>query len=167
MTTREHLIYHLQELYAFHRDFLPLLDSMRHESGNERLRDLLHDMHEGLKSEMEILERALNLLGGQYKHERNAVVPGLKEDTQRFKHQMNPSQEQLDIHSALEALKVAHFAIGAYFGDMELARSLGEQDVVTLLQENLQRQRNGEKSIQQYMPALVQGITRAETRHAA
>ena len=157
MTTRDHLIYHLQELYSFERDYLPLLMEAAHTAGNERLKELLLVEHEGLRNEMETLERALNLLSARYKQEHTPLVPGFKEATERFKHQLNPSQEQLDIHAATETLKVAQMLIGAYWVDVELARAIGESDVALLLEETLQRETQSRDALHQYLPRVHPG----------
>ena len=167
MTTRDHLVYALQNMYSFSRDFLALLDSMIHECGSDELRCVLQLQHDGIKSELEPLERALNVLGAKIKMERSVLVPAIKETAARFKHQMNPSQEQLDVHSLLVTMRVTSLMRGTYQGDIELARAVGEQDIVTLLQENLHRQAAGLRSLQALASTLTQEVGRKEMRHAA
>ena len=109
----------------------------------------------------------LALLGGRYKMERNVLNPGLEEATQRFKRQMSPSREQLDIYTLLQVLAIVQLVRGAYAGDIELARALGEQDVVKLLEENDGRQADMLKTLQALAPLLIQGISRGEAQQAA
>lgn len=167
MNTREHLIYLLQDHYSFERDYLAHLLELHHGCRNERLRALLDEEHIGLRSEMDTTERCLHLLGARYKQERNAVVPGIKEASQRFVHQTNPTRDQMDIHSALEVLKVARMIAGGYEGDIELARAIGEQDVAKLLEENLARQMQSITGLQRFLPKLVTDISRSEASRAA
>lgn len=167
MTTRDHLIYHLQDRYGLIRDMLPLVNEALHDSGSEAMRQLLHTQRESQRAELETLERALNILGAQYKMERNPVAPGIREAAQRFRHQMNPTVDQQDIHALLGLLAVAHFVLGAYQGDLELARALGEQDVVTLLEENMQRTAVGAETLHSAARNLIDEVNRRETRRAA
>lgn len=167
MTTRDHLIYHLQEQYAFQRDFLPLLNEMEHGGSDEHLRLLLHEEHEGLRNEMETLDRGLSLLGARFKQESNAVVPALRETTERFKHRMNPTPEHRDIHAALEVMKVSLMSVAEYQGDAEMARAIGEQDVALLLEENLHRQTQGLERLQAFIPQLIAKVSKSEARRAA
>ncbi len=101
MTTRDQLIYRMQEIYALQRDLLALLDTMRHESQVAELQQVLQHQHDITHAQLEPLERALNVLGAQYKMEHSPFVPVYKEVIARFKHQMNPSREQLDIYTLL------------------------------------------------------------------
>jgi len=167
MTTREHLIYRLQERYAFLADFLPMLDQIRHGTTDERLRKLEAHEHEELMGEIDTLERALNLLGAQYKLEHNPIDPALQESSRRFKHQMNPSAEQTDVHHILLLNAIAQYVAAGYQGDAELARGIGEQDVALLLEENLQRQHEGYRAMRSLMPAMVREMCRIEAQRAA
>ncbi len=167
MTTRDHLIYYLQDIFAFHRDYLPLLDAMRHEAAGDELRRVLAEVHESMKVEMETLERALNLLGARIKMEHSVLDAGLKEARQRFKRQLSPSREQLGIHSLLWQMQTAQMTLGAYRGSIELARVLGEQDVVKLLEENAQRQEENLAALVAQAPRLIQEVSYGETRKAA
>ena len=167
MTTRDHLVHHLQELYAFERDFLPWLAEAQHQSTSDRLRYLLLHERENMRSDLESLERALNLLSARYKQERNAVVPGLKEASARFQRQMAPSREQWDIHLALETIKVAYMLQGTFVGEIEMARAIGEQDVAKLLEETQQRQQDGLDTLEAFLPQLIADVNSGETRKAA
>jgi len=167
MTTRDQLIYRLQDQYAFHRDMLPLLNLLRHEAGASTLRTLLTRQHDEMRTDLETLERVLSLLGGRYKQEHHLLSAGFSEATQRFKHQMNPSREQLDIYALLMLIDVGQMEHGAYQGDIDLARALGEQDVVKLLEEIDHRQTDTVNALRQYAPTLIGGVSRGEARQAA
>lgn len=169
MTTRDHLVHHLQELYAFERDFLPWLAEAQHQCSNDRLRYLLLHERENMRSDMESLDRALNLLSARYKQERDAVVPGLKEASARFRRQMTSSREQWNIHLALVAIKVAHLLQGTFVGDVEMARAIGEQDVAKLLEETSQRQQDGLATLEAFLPQLIAEVNSGsgEARKAA
>jgi ferritin-like metal-binding protein YciE len=167
MTTRDQLIFHLQEEYSFLRDFLPLLDTLHHEVGHANLAARLQQEREGIRTDLETLERALNVMGAHYKMERSAVAPGFKEAMLRFKAQMVPPREQIDIFALLDAVKVAQLAIGAYQGLRELARAVGEMDVATLLTENLQREQETVSALLALAPELLRAIGGAEARWAA
>ncbi len=167
MTTRDQLIFHLQEEYSFLRDFLPLLDTLHHEVGHASLAARLQVEREGIRADLETLERALSVLGARYKMERSTVAPGFKEAMARFKAQLNPPREQLDVYALLDAVKVAQLAIGAYQGLRELARAIGEMDVVTLITENLQREQETVTALLTLAPDLLRGIGGSEARWAA
>ncbi|MHB9026302.1 MAG: DUF892 family protein [Armatimonadota bacterium] len=167
MTTRDHLVAHVQDQYAFVREYLAVLQAQRHRCGQARLRELLAQQHADMRDEMETLERVLNLLSARYTMERSPLVRALEETSRRFRHQRNPSHEQLDIHFALEMLAVAQLLIGKYQGEIELARAVGEQDIALLLRENLTRHETNARALRQLFPSLVQGEERGEIRRVA
>lgn len=167
MTTRDHLVYRMQEQYAFLRDYLPLLDAMRHEAGDQRLAQLLAQQHEAIRGEMETLERGMSLLGAHIRLDHNPLAPALKEARSRFKQQMNPAREQLDIYALLTLQDLARSLGAGYEANIELARAIGEGDVAKVLEENAQRQQEGYIMVRALMTTLVQEISRAEARRAA
>lgn len=167
MTTRDQVIYQLQDLYAFQRDILPLLDELHHESGNGQLRELLGRQRDSLRSELETLEQSLNLLGARHKMERNPVALAFKEATQRFKHQANPSQEQLDLFTLTKLTAVSELMLGVLRGMRELAVAIGEQDVARLLEESRVRLDGHLHTLRDFTPTLLQDIGGAEARRAA
>lgn len=167
MTTRDQLVFALQDQYAFLRDFLPVLNVLRHDVDNQHLHRLLDQERDGMQGEMETLDRALNLLGARYTCERSPLAPGFREKLDRFKHRHSPAQEQLGIYAVITMMAVAQLLIGGYQGDAELASAIGEQDVATLLEENAQRQQAGLRALQRFASPHIRDIGQAEARPAA
>lgn len=167
MTTREHLVLLLQEIYAFHRDLLPLLDSLRHMASDRRVRSVLQTQHDGVRGEMETAERALNLLGAHYSMAHSILAAGLKEDSDRFRHRESPERAILEVHALQTALTAAGIARSWYQGAMEMALAIGEQDVARLLEEMDTREVTGQADLGELMPQLIQEINAGEIRRAA
>ncbi len=167
MSTREHLIIKLQEQYAFLRDYLPQLDAVIHQAANGRLRVLLRKQHDEMRAIVEALDRTLSLLGARYTLEHHPVAQAQKEATERFRHRLNPSREQLDMHVAIEALAVEQLLLGHTQGEAEMARAVGEPDVAKVLDETIQRQQTIITALHDCLPALIGEISRTEARRAA
>ena len=167
MTTRDHLIYILQEVYSFHRDVLPVLDSLRHMSADARVRSVLQTTVDGIRGELETTERALNLISARYKMEHSALGVGIKEASDRFRHQISPSRAELDVHALQVAVTAAAIARSKYLGATEMARAIGEQDLVKLLEEMDQREVIGMADNAELAPQLIQEINAGEERRAA
>ncbi|HEY3376649.1 MAG TPA: DUF892 family protein [Armatimonadota bacterium] len=167
MTTRDHLVHRLQELYAYERDVLPLIMEMQHTAGDERVCLVLRQMRDELRSELETLEQGINLLSAHVRQERSTMVPGLHEALSRFKHQLNPSQEQWAMHTVLVALTIVYDILGAYAGDHALASATGESDVVLLLEENRRKAQGTQRRLASSMTTLVAENGQHESRRAA
>ena len=167
MTTRDYLIVLLQGAHALHRDVLPMLDNLRHQSTDGRVQLALQTQHDGLRGEMETAEQALNLLGARFTLEHSVPGRGLKEAGDRFRHQHAPTREQLDVHALLLALTAAGIARGMYQGAMGMAQAIGEQDVAKLLEEMDHRQVIGQADLGELIPRLLQEIEARGARRAA
>lgn len=167
MMTREHLVLVLQEMYSFHRDLLPLLDSLRHMANDKRVRSVLQTQHDGVRGEMETAERALDLLGARYSMEHSILAAGLKEDSDRFRHRQSPERSLLEVHALLVALTATGIVRSKYQGAMEMAQAIGEQDVARLLEEMDSREVTGQADVGELMPKLIQEINAREIRRAA
>ena len=167
MTTREHLVLLLQEMYSFHRDMLPLLDSLRHMGGDRRVRSVLQTQHDGVRGEMETAERALDLLGARFSMEHSILAAGLKEYSDRFRHRGSPERAILEVQALQIALTAAGIARSRYRGAMEMALAIGEQDVARLLEEMDSREVIGQADLGELMPQLIQEINAGEIRRAA
>jgi hypothetical protein len=167
MTTRDHLVYQLQAHYSCGRDLLPWLDLLHHRAGHEQPREMLAQVHAVLRSQLELLERALNLLGARYKQEHNPFPPAEHEATERFQHRMAPSQEQVEIYALLEVTHWLHWFNGAFQGEVDLAREIGEADVARLLTEGSEQLHAILEPLAVVRGATIRGVARTETRRAA
>lgn len=167
MTTREMLVYVLQEIYAFHRDTLSLLDRLHHEATDDRVRRVLQTQRDGVRGELETAERALNLLGARFIMEHSVPGRGVVEASERFRQRMQPARAQLEVLALLATLDAAAIARGKYQGAAELARVLGEQDVVRLLEEMDYREVIGQGDLAGLLPVLLTEHYGGEQRRAA
>jgi ferritin-like metal-binding protein YciE len=167
MTIREHLVVLLQEIHAFHRDVLPLLDSLRHLADDERVRRVLQTQHDGIRGECETANQSLEQLGARFTMGQSVLAFSLKEASERFRHQMSPSRAQLDIHALLIALAAAGIARSKYQGAVGMALALGEQQVARMLEEMDQREVMGQGDLGDVLPQLIQEAGAGETREAA
>lgn len=166
-TLHEVLVYRLQERYSFLRDISPRLDDARARAVDDRVRELLHAQREGIRSELDTLDQALNLLGAQYRMEHSAVAMAAREAAARFRAQLTPMPDHLDLEAILETVALAQLVVAAYEGDIALVQVIGEGDLAKLLEENLARQREGLDALRALAPALIADISRRETRRAA
>lgn len=167
MTTREMLVYLLQDTYAFHRDVLALLDRYHHEASDDRVRRVLQTQRDGVRGEMETTERALNLLGARFTMEHSVPGRGLVEASERFRHRMQPTRPQLEVLALLTMQDAAAVARAKYQSAAELARALGEQDVARLVEEMDYRQTLGQGDVAEVLPQLIAESYGGEQRRAA
>jgi ferritin-like metal-binding protein YciE len=99
------------------------------------------------------LEQALSLLGEEIEPERNAAFDALVTAHERLVAQV--AAALADVVHASGAAHAEHFEIGAYEGMIDLAESLGETEIVHLLEENLDQEREALAQVKQIARQLA------------
>jgi ferritin-like metal-binding protein YciE len=99
------------------------------------------------------LEQAFTLLGEEPETEKSAAFDGLTKDHDQLAKKLD-SQPLEDVVHAGAAAKTEHFEIAAYEGMINLAESLGETEIVHLLEENLDQEREALEQVKQLSKQL-------------
>jgi ferritin-like metal-binding protein YciE len=86
------------------------------------------------------LEQAFQALGEPAKAEQCPGIDGIKKEHDDFVQQHDPSPEVLDAFLTGAAARTEHYEIAAYEGLITMAKGLGEEDVVSLLEQNLEQE---------------------------
>ena len=90
------------------------------------------------------LERALELLGTEPKPDKSHAIDGLVAQHDKVVKNIQ-SKELRDVFDAGAAAKTEHLEIAAYEAMITTAESLGEHEIVSLLEENLEDEKNALK----------------------
>jgi ferritin-like metal-binding protein YciE len=93
------------------------------------------------------LDRAFELLGEEPKADKSHAIDGLV--AQHDKIVKNIESDQLrDLFNAGAAAKTEHLEIAAYEGMIQTADALGEDEIVSLLEENLDEEKAALKKVE-------------------
>jgi len=104
------------------------------------------------------LEQAFVILGEDPDTEKSAAFDGLTKDHDQIAKKIDAQQLEDVVHAGAAA-KTEHFEIAAYEGMIDLAESLGETEIVHLLEENLDQEREALEQVKQVSKSL--GLQRA------
>jgi ferritin-like metal-binding protein YciE len=137
-------------------DVLPeLADEITNEEFKQNVR---HHMDE-TKQHVANLERVFELLGEEPKADKSHAVDGLV--AQHDKVVKNIESDNLrDIFDASAAAKTEHLEIAAYESLITTAESLGDSEIVTLLEENLDQEKHTLKEVEKVSQRLAKETTR-------
>jgi ferritin-like metal-binding protein YciE len=91
------------------------------------------------RSHITNLEQVFDLMGEPPKAEKCIGFEGLKKEHEELVGKVSEHLQE-GVHSGAVA-RTEHYEIAAYSGLIEKARALGEQDAVTLFEENLKQER--------------------------
>jgi ferritin-like metal-binding protein YciE len=99
------------------------------------------------------LEQAFALLGEEPETEKSAAFDGLTKEHDQLVKKIDAEPLE-DVVHADAAAKTEHFEIAAYEGMTTLAESIGESEIVQLLEENLDQEREALEQVKQVSKQL-------------
>ena len=112
--------------------------------------------------QVQVLGQVFELLGEKPKRESCAAAKGLVTEAQKvLKEAETPELRDCLIGGA--TAKVEHYEIASYRGLVTGAQQMGQDQVVSLLQQNLQQEEQTAQKAEQSAPQLLQKAMQAET----
>jgi ferritin-like metal-binding protein YciE len=127
-------------------------------SNGEFEQSIRHHLEE-TKQHAANLERAFELLGEEAKPEKSHAIDGLVAQHDKVVKNIDSDQVR-DVFNAGAAAKTEHLEISAYESMIMTAGSLGEDELVSLLEENLDQEKDALKTVTKISQQLAQqGLT--------
>jgi ferritin-like metal-binding protein YciE len=105
------------------------------------------------------VEQVFDELGEQAHEEECIGFEGLKKEQEKLVGES--SDDLIDLVNTGAAARTEHYEIAAYSGLIEMARALGEQNVVTLLDENLKEEKETLREVESVEKTLRDQIKTA------
>jgi len=146
------------------RNIWQIYTEMIRDTKNPMLKELLEHNNRPLRHRISNLEQVVDKLGGIIGQEVDPVTRGMMEAYRIFM-DLNPPQEYIDLHNALEAERIEHLELGAYDGLIRLAKHLHLGDIAELLELNLTGERRMCEVLGGEIPKLLTQL--GEGRRAA
>jgi ferritin-like metal-binding protein YciE len=100
------------------------------------------------------LQRALELLGEEPKPDKSHAIDGLVAQHDKIVKHIETDQVR-DVFNAGAAAKTEHLEIAAYEGMIETAEALGEDEIASLLEENLDDEKAALKKVEKATKELT------------
>jgi ferritin-like metal-binding protein YciE len=131
-------------LYVEQRLAEDVLPELANEISDSEFKQKIRHHLDETKQHVANLERVFELLGEEPKPDKSHAVDGLV--AQHDKVVKNIETDELrDFFDAGAAAKTEHLEIAAYEGLITAAESLGDSEIVTLLEENLDQEKDALK----------------------
>ncbi|HEX7241189.1 MAG TPA: DUF892 family protein, partial [Longimicrobiaceae bacterium] len=168
---RDLLKHELGDLLFAEKTFLKGTKKMAKETSEPAMRERLEAHVAETEGQIRRLEEAFRAMGEKPKAEKCEAALGLIEEHDSFVSEEEPSKEILEAFDLGSGLRVEHYEIAAYRTAMAIARTLGEQECLGLLQQNLAEEEAMakfiEKAAARSLPALARGITLRRQQEAS
>lgn len=150
---RELFVHELADAMSAEHIILKLLPELQREARHPDVKQAFEE-HEGeTKQQVKNLEAAFKELNETPESTVCHAAQGLQKEHEAL-HEEEPTPAVLEMGNLAGASKTEHYEIATYTALVQMARDLGERDVVRLLQENLAQ----EKAMAKRVEALAKQI---------
>jgi ferritin-like metal-binding protein YciE len=155
---RNFFIDELKDIYWAEKHLLKVLPKMQKAATSDELIKAFADHLEATKGHVSKLEQVFQKLKEKPQAKKCDAMEGLAKEGEGIIEDTEAGTMIRDAGLILAAQKVEHYEIATYGGLAQIARTIGEDEVADLLEENLQE----EKEADQLLTAIAEGFINAE-----
>lgn len=152
----------LRDLYSAENQLVKALPKMARGSSDAELKNLFTEHLEQTRGHVERLKEIFQQLGEKPTGKLCVGMEGLIKEGQE---QLESDEEGAakDVGIAGAALRVEHYEVAGYTAAIGIAKQLGERDIVSLLTETLNEEKEaGKKVLAQSKPLVAQAASEGE-----
>jgi ferritin-like metal-binding protein YciE len=117
------------------------LPKLQEEASDEELASGFAEHLEETRQHVKNLEQGFEALGEPAKAEKRPGIEGIKKEHDDFVANESPTSEVLDAFLTGAGARTEHYEIAAYEGLVTMATAMGEEDVASLLNANLEQEK--------------------------
>lgn len=155
MALRDVLLDELKDLYSAEKQLIKALPKMAKNSEDEELKTAFEEHLEETKGHAQRIEQAFEALGEKARAKHCKGMEGLIEEG---KEAIEEDEEGAahDVMIAGAALRVEHYEMAGYTAAIAMARTLGEDEVVELLEQTLEEEQAAAEKLTSHGEELMQ-----------
>ncbi|HET6935680.1 MAG TPA: ferritin-like domain-containing protein [Candidatus Angelobacter sp.] len=146
-TAHELFLHELSDMLDAERKLVDALGEQAESASNSQLQKAFQSHQAQTEKQVQRLEQVFEQLEEQPEGTECKGMKGLIEEVETFK-QEDPSEDILDVFSVGAAAKVEAYEINAYESLIQLAKDMGHNKAVRLLQQNLKEEQQTLKKMQ-------------------
>lgn len=132
----------LKDIYYAEKQLLKALPKMQKASTTQQLKDAFATHIEQTKEQVSRLEQAFEIMGKKAAGKKCDAMEGLISESQSVIEDTEAGSMTRDVALIIAAQKVEHYEIASYGGLVQLAKTLGMDDMAELLGETLQEEKD-------------------------
>ena len=154
-TTRENFLHEVGDIYDAENQFLKGMEQMAQKASDKTLQSMIQEHIQQTQGQIKNLDQVFSLLGQQPKRQRCDAAAGLLTEAQKTMQEAGTDAIR-DWVIGTAAAKNEHYEIASYRGLITAAQGMGQGQVASLLQQNLQQEEQTAQKIEQSAPQLLQ-----------
>lgn len=160
-TLEQLLLEEIRDIYDAEKQLVKAIPKMAKAASSTELSDALREHLEQTQGQVQRLEQVFEALGTKAKGKTCAAMKGLIEEGQEVIGS-EASDEMKDLAIIGAAQRVEHYEIAAYGTVRTFAERLGNQDIVDLLQETLDEEKEADDKLSDISQTLLEGVSGSE-----
>ena len=138
---RELFLHELGDVLFAEQTLVKTLPKLQEEASDDELAAGFADHLEETRQHVKNVQQAFEQLGEPAKAEKCPGIEGIKKEHDDFVSNESPSPEVLNAFLTGAAARTEHYEIAAYEGLVTMATAMGEDEVASLLNQNLEQER--------------------------
>jgi ferritin-like metal-binding protein YciE len=142
---RDYFIMELRDLYWAEKHLLKALPKLAKKATSEDLRDAFETHLQETEIHVQRLEQVFELLDEKARAKKCEAMQGISDEADEVIKETEDDTYTRDVALIIAAQKTEHYEIATYGGLAQLGRTLGLDDVVDLLEETLEEEKNTDR----------------------
>jgi ferritin-like metal-binding protein YciE len=148
----------LKDIYDFEKRLVRAIPKMAKSASSEELRNALNEHLEITRNQVDRVERVFKTLGASPKSKTCAGMKGILEEGEETMQLDAQDDSLLDVAIIGAAQRVEHYEMAAYASVRAMAEQLGNQEVVDLLQEAWEEEREADERLTEICEQILSEI---------
>lgn len=146
-TPRDLFLHELSDTMSAEHIVEKMLVTLQGETGNSDVKAALKHHHSETLQQIKNIEKAFKQLGEEPEQTTCHAAEGLKKEHDSLKEE-SPSALVLEIGNLAGAAKTEHYEMASYNMLIQMAKDLGETEVVELLKQNLDQEKEMARKVE-------------------
>jgi len=137
----------LKDIYWAEQKLVKTLPKLQKAATSDDLKTAFGSHLEETKTHVQRLEKAFKLLGQKAVAKKCDAMAGITEESSSVIEDTDKGSSTRDVALVLAGQKAEHYEIATYGGLIQIAQTLGRQDVADLLEETLEEEKEADKKL--------------------
>ena len=142
---RELFIDELKDIYWAEKHLTKALPKMQKAATSEELANAFEEHLAVTEGQIERIEQAFEILGMTARAKKCEAMAGLVQESQNMLEELPKGTAVRDAGLIISAQKVEHYEIAAYGSLVQLAKTMGENEIADLFQETLDEEKEADQ----------------------
>jgi len=144
---KEFFVDELKDIYWAEQKLVKTLPKLQKAATSEDLQTAFEDHLEETKTHVQRLEQAFKLMGEKAVAKKCDAMEGITEEGSSVIEDTDEGTATRDVALVMAGQKAEHYEIATYGGLIQIARTLGHDDVAQLLEETLEEEKNADQKL--------------------